>query len=216
MTPAQSVSIIDVANRNFVGEISTPGCALILPVANNDFMTICGDGTLMLLDIDSSGNESNRIRSAKFFDVQEDAVYDHPVPTANGWLLVSHGGKAYDVSVSGSNMNIEDAEDGWWPGGRQLYTVHKELGLAYISMHQGEQYTHHEPGSEIWVVSLTAKRRIARIEFETPVVSVMVTQEAEPLLMVSDSEDKTHVYDALTFTYERTIEGPAIELFEDL
>lgn len=225
MTPAQSVSIVDVVNRNFVGEISTPGCALILPVANNDFMTICGDGTLMLIDVDESGNESNRTRSAKFFDVQDDAVYDHPVRTADGWLLVSHGGKAYEVSVSGADMNIgnpwdivtaEDAEEGWWPGGRQLYSVHKDLGLAYISMHQGEKYTHHEPGSEIWVVSLEAQRRIARIEFETPVVSVMVTQEAEPLLMVFDSEGGTHVYDALTFTHERSIPGPDVELFEDL
>lgn len=225
MTPAQSVSIIDVANRNFVGEISTPGCSLILPVTNNDFMTLCGDGTLMLIEVDGSGNEANRTRSAKFFDVLDDAVYDHPVQTTDGWLLVSHGGKAYNVSASGSTMNIgdaweivteEDAEEDWWPGGRQLYTVHKDLGLAYISMHQGEEYSHHEPGSEVWVVSLAGQRRIARIEFETPVVSVMVTQEAEPLLMVSDSEGETHVYDALTFTYERSIAGPGVDLFEDL
>jgi len=224
MTPAQSVSIIDVANRNFVGEISTPGCALILPVSNNDFMTICGDGTLMLVEVDGSGNESNRTRSAKFFDVQDDAVYDHPVQTADGWLLVSHGGKAYEVSVTGANMNIgdawemvteDDAEEGWWPGGRQLYSVHKGLGLVYISMHQGEQYSHHEPGTEVWVFSLATKRRIATIEFEEPVTSVMVTQEAEPLLMV-DIDGETKVYDALTFVYERTIAGPGAEMFEDL
>jgi len=94
--------------------------------------------------------------------------------------------------------------------------VHKELGLAYISMHQGEAYSHHEPGTEIWVVSLDAQRRISRIEFETPVVSVMVTQEAEPLLMVFDTEGQTHVYDALTFTHQRSIPGPDVELFEDL
>jgi methylamine dehydrogenase heavy chain len=225
MTPAQSISIVDVANRNFVGEISTPGCALILPVANNDFMTICGDGTLMLVEVDGSGNESNRTRSAKFFDVQDDAVYDRPVQTADGWLLVSHAGKAYDVSATGSTMNIgdaweivteDDAEEGWWPGGGQLYTVHKDLGLVYIAMHKGEEYSHHEPGTEVWVFSTAAQRRIARIEFETSVDGVMVTQEAEPLLMISDSEGETHVYDALTFVYERTIEGPGAQLFEDL
>jgi len=225
MTPAQSVSIVDVANRNFVGEISTPGCALILPVSNNDFLTICGDGTLMLIDVDGDGNESNRTRSAKFFDVLDDAVYDHPVQTADGWLLVSHAGKAYDISVSGSDMSIgdawdivteEEAEEGWWPGGGQLYSVHKNLGLVYISMHKGEQYSHHEPGTEVWVFSLAAKRRIATIEFENPVVNVMVTQEAEPLLMIADKDGATKVYDALTFVYERTIEGPGAELFEDL
>ena len=225
MTPAQSVTIVDVENRNFVGEISTPGCALILPVGNNDFMTMCGDGTLMLLEVDGNGNESNRTRSGKFFDVQDDPIYDRPVETAGGWLLISNAGKAFDVSTSGSQMNIsdaweivtaEDAEDGWWPGGNQVYSVHKDLGLLYIAMHQGEQYTHYEPGTEVWVFSLAARRRIATIEFETPVRGVMVTQEAEPLLIVADKEGETHVYDALTFTYERTIEGPGAELFEDL
>ena len=83
-------------------------------------------------------------------------------------------------------------------------------------MHKGEQYTHHEPGTEVWVFSLASKLRIATIEFEKPVVSVMVTQEAEPLLMISDEDGATKVYDALTFVYQRTIEGPGAELFEDL
>lgn len=224
MTPAQSVSIIDVENRNFVGEVSTPGCALIMPVENDGFLNICGDGTLQLIQLDASGNESNRVRSSKFFDVQDDPVYDRPVGTAGGWLLFSHAGKAFDVTTSGSRIGIgdkwdivteEDAEEDWWPGGNQLATVHKDLGLLYIVMHQGERYTHHEPGTEIWVFDVESKRRIARIEFETPVKAVMVTQEDEPLLIVGDEESGTHIYDALEFTHERSIEGPPGALFED-
>lgn len=224
LTPAQSVSIVDVENRSFVGEISTPGCALVMPVDNNDFMSICADGTLMLIDLDDSGNESNRSRSSKFFELQDDPVYDRPVETANGWLVFSNAGKAFDVSTSGAQINIsdpwmivpaEDAEEGWWPGGGQLATVHKDLGLLYVIMHQGEQYSHHEAGTEIWVFSTNSKRRIARMEFEVPVGNIMVTQEAEPLLIVGDEEGGTHVYDALKFTHERTIKGPSGSLFED-
>lgn len=225
MTPAQSVSIVDVENRNFVGEISTPGCALILPVENNDFLTICGDGTLMLIDLDDNGEEANRVRGEKFFDIQDDPVYDRPVPSNDGWMLFSHAGKAFDVTTDGGQIQVsepwdlvteEDAEEGWWPGGRQLATLHKDLGLFYIAMHQGEEYSHHEAGSEIWVFSTASQRRIARIEFEVPVGTLMVTQEAEPLLIVGDDEGGTHVYDALKFTHERTIEGPMGGLFEDL
>jgi methylamine dehydrogenase heavy chain len=224
ITPAQSVSIVDVENRSLVDEISTPGCALILPVQNNDFMTICGDGTLMLVELDNNGRETNRVRSKKFFDVQKDAVYDRPVPSADGWLLFSHGGKAFNVTVSGSRINVdspwelvtkEDAEEGWWPGGKQLATLHKDLGLFYIIMHQGEEYSHHEPGTEIWVFSLNSKKRIARIDFETPIENVMVTQEAEPLLILTDEEGETQVYDALKFSHERSIEGPPAGLFVD-
>ena len=184
LSPAQSVSVVDVENRSFVGEISTPGCSLVLPVENNDFLTICGDGTLMLVGLDDNGNESNRVRGEKFFELTEDPVYDRATPTNDGWLLFSHGGKAFDGSADGDEVLIsspwelvteEDAEEGWWPGGRQLATLHKDLGLFYIAMHQGDRYTHHEPGTEVWVFSTTAQRRIARIEFEVPVANIMVT-----------------------------------------
>ena len=225
LTPAQSVSIVDVANRNFVGEISTPGCSLILPVQDNDFLTICGDGTLMLVDVDSSGREAGRTRSSQFFDLQEDPVYDWATQTNDGWLLFTHGGKAMEVTTRNGAIQIGDAwdllteeerEETWWPGGRQLATLHRGLGLFYIAMHQGERYTHHEPGTEVWVYSLSARRKIATIEFEVPVGTIMVTQEAEPLLVVGDEERGTHVYDALTFKLQHTLEGPPAELFEDL
>ena len=227
MTPAQSVSITDVANRSFIGEISTPGCSLILPVENNDFLTICGDGTLMLVDVDENGEEAGRVRSPQFFDLHEDAVYDRPVESSDGWFLFTHGGTAMNVTVSGNQINIgdswnlitdEEREQGWWPGGGQLATLHKDLGIFYIAVHQGERYEHHEPGTEIWVYSLATRRKAGSIKFEgdAKVENIMVTQEAEPKLIVGDTEGGTHVYDALTWRHERQIQGPPADLFEDL
>lgn len=223
MTPAQSVSIVDIEKRTFVGEISTPGCALILPVEDNGFMNMCGDGTLQLIRLDASGAESSRIRSRKFFDVQVDPVFDRPRPTANGWLLLSNAGKAFDVTTSGSEINIgdewsfmTDEDDGWLPGGIQHTTIHKAFGLMYITMHEGDKYTHYQSGSEIWVIDIKSHRRIARINLETPAHSIMVTQEAEPLLIVGDDDDMIQVYDAIKFTHERTIDAPKADLFEDL
>ena len=225
LTPAQSVSIVDIEERAFVGEVSTPGCSLILPVENNAFLTICGDGTLMLVDLDSNGREQNRVRSKQFFDVQDDPIFDRPVPAADGWLLFSHGGKAFNVTVEDDRINIslawnliteDEAQENWWPGGGQLATLHKNLGLFYIVMHQGEQYTHHEPGSEVWVFSTHSQRKIATIEFEKQVNHIMATQEAEPLLVIGEKDGGTKIYDGLTFRYERTIEGPSASLFEDM
>jgi methylamine dehydrogenase heavy chain len=225
MTPAQSVSIVDVENRSFVGEISTPGCALIMPVENDGFMSLCGDGTLQLVRLGADGTESNRVRSTKFFDMQEDPVYDRPRETATGWSLLSNAGLVFDVSTNGNSINIsdawsilseKDAEEGWLPGGSQLNSVHKDLSLLYIAMHQGEQYTHHEAGTEIWVFNTTTQRRLARIELEIPSATLMVTQEAEPLLIVGNDEGEVNVYDALTFVHQRSIEAPEIALFEDL
>ena len=225
MTPAQSVSIVNVEDRSFAGEISTPGCALVMPTGDNDFMSLCGDGTLQLIQLDNAGNEANRVRSAEFFDIQVDPVYDRPRRTADGWLLLSNAGKVFDVTTSGAQISVsdpwsiltdEEVEEGWWPGGNQFHSVHRELGLMYVAMHQGEQYSHHEPGTEIWVFSLSEQRRVAKIPLEIASGRLMVTQEDEPLLIVGNEEGETHVYDALTFVHQRQIEGPAAKLYEDL
>lgn len=226
MTPAASVTIVDVVDRELVGEISTPGCALIMAVADNDFLMICGDGTMQLVQLDDNGNESNRERSREFFSVDDDPVFDRPVPFAGGWALVSHRGLVYQVTVDGDDIDItrpwpmlsdEDVEEGWWPGGGQVYSVHEGTGLMYILMHQGELYSHHHAGSEVWIYDLGAQRRIGRLPLETEAGEVMVTQDAEPKLVVSDVEGGLHVYDALKLKLDMTIQdpGPSAELIQD-
>ena len=226
MTPAQSVSVIDVEDRTFVGEISTPGCAMIMPVAERDFLMICSDGELQLVRLDERGRETNRERSKRFFDVLQDPVFDRPVKTAGGWLLMSHAGQAFHVSVDGDDIEIgeawsllgdEEADQAWRPGGGEFGTVHKATGLLYLLMHEAEKdYTHHEPGTEIWVIDINQKRRLERIELETAAYALYVTQSDEPRLVVSDEEGGLHIYDAHKLTIERTIEdpGPGAAFFE--
>ena len=222
MNPGHSVSIVDVQDRVFIYEVSTPGCAVIMPVAESDFLQVCGDGTLQLIQLDLSGFEQNRVRSEVFFNVTDDAVYDRTTRSADGWFLVTHAGTIYEASTTGANINISDGwsllpadEEGWRPGGGEFISAHRQLGLLYVAMHEGEVDTHHEPGTEIWVFDVDARRRIHRIELETAVNSLMVTQEDEPKLIVADEDGGTHVYDALTFVHERTIETPGASMFED-
>jgi len=226
MTPAASVTIVDVVDRSFVGEISTPGCALIMAVGNNDFLMICGDGTLQLIQLDDDGNEANRARSGEFFSVEDDPVFDRPVPFNGGWLLVSHLGQVVHVAVDGDDIDIsdawsmlseEDTDEEWRPGGGQLKSVHEGTGLMYILMHQGGEYTHQDPGTEVWVYNLLTQKRIARMELEVETGNIMVTQESEPKLIISDEEGGLHIYDALKLSLDRTIEdpGPGTSLIQD-
>ena len=226
MTPAQSVSVVDVEERTFVGEISTPGCAMIMPVAERDFLMICSDGELQLVQLDEQGEETNRERSKRFFNVLEDPIFDRPLKTANGWLLMSHAGQAFDVTVDDDDIEVGDAwsllgddeeDQAWRPGGGEFGTIHQATGLLYLLMHKPEEdYTHHDPGTEIWVFDVDQKRRLERIELETPAYSLYVTQSDEPKLVVSDEEGGLHIYDALKLTVDRTIEdpGPGAAFFE--
>lgn len=222
MNPGHSVSIVDVEDRVFVYEASTPGCAVIMPIADSDFLQLCGDGTLQLIQLDISGFEQNRVRSDIFFNVQDDAIFDRTARSANGWYLITHAGTVYEVGTQGSQIIINDGwsitgedEESWRPGGDEFITAHRESALLYVAMHEGEVDTHHVPGEEIWVLDANSGRRLHRIELEVPATSIMVTQEIEPKLIVADEDGGTHVYDALTFAFERSIETPGAAMFED-
>ena len=247
MNPGYSVSIVDVADKLFIYEISTPGCAMLLPVAEDDFLMVCGDGSLQMIRLDVSGFEDDRVRSRRFFDVQEDPVFDRSTRTAAGWLLITHSGTVFEVGAEGGDILISDGWDivaeglgggmdrrrdggpgtgrdaerdgqarGWRPGGREFLSVHRNSGLLYVAMHEGPVDSHHEPGSEIWVLDLNTRRLVHRMEMtEGAVDSLLVTQEAEPILVVATEDGGTHIYDAFTFRHRYSLDAPAAQMFED-
>ena len=71
-TPAQSVSIVDAKNKKFLHEVETPGCAEVFAAGPRAFNMICGDGTMLTLQLDDAGTVTTA-RSKKFFDPQADA-----------------------------------------------------------------------------------------------------------------------------------------------
>lgn len=224
-SPAQSVSVIDVENRQFAGEISTPGCGMIMPVNNASFLMVCGDGSLQLIRLADDGTESTRVRSDSFFSVDKDAVFDRIARTNDGWLLVTHAGLAYDVSVDGSKISVSDPwpmvseaerEESWRPGGRGLITVHRDSNLVFILMHQGGIDTHHEPGSELWIFDTDKHKRVKRWVLDDPWASILVLQSEQPKLIAVGKAGKLLIYDALQQRFERAIDepGPGVRLLQ--
>ena len=87
MTPATSVSVVDVTERRFVGEIEIAGCNLIYPTGNRSFATLCGDGTLGLIELDEQGNVKSKTHSAKFFDPDKDPPEEKASRHGDTWLF---------------------------------------------------------------------------------------------------------------------------------
>lgn len=234
MTPAQSVSIVDVVERRFVGEIATPGCAIIMPSGPRGFLMICGDGTLQLIRLDEKGLEAARVRTRPFFVVEKDPVFDRVVQTTGGWLLVSHEGLVREVSVDGDRITVGDAwsmlsdedagdarqakdadkdadhEDQWRPGGAQPFTIHRGTSLLYSLMHKGKVDTQDENGTKIWVFDTERRRRVARLELPVEASNILSSQEPESRLYVYDKDNKLHIYDGHKLRLVRTIEKPGV------
>lgn len=216
LSPGMSVSIVDVHEATFVDEISTAGCALVLPSGVRSFIQICGDGRLQQIVLDDDGREIERTRSGRFFDVQKDPIADKPARTATGWLFVSFENQVHPVTVRSRDLRIDDsfslmdeadAEEGWRIGGHQSLAVHRDTGFAFTLMHQGGEGTHKDSGNEVWVVNIDTQRRLQRIELDSPAAGIQVTQDAAPLLFAAVPQNRAvDVYDVRSGKLLRTIE----------
>jgi len=222
MTPAQSVSVVDVVDQKFTSEISTPGCAIIMPAGPSGFLMLCGDGTLQLITLDKNGQEARRVRSDSFFVVEQDPVFDRVVHTGSGWLLITHDGLVREVGVDGdrirvgeawSMLNAEDKEDGskkeqWRPGGEQPFTMHRNTTLLYSLMHKGKADTQDANGTELWVFDTNRRKRVARLVLPVEASHILSSQEQSPRLYVYDKDKKLHIYDGHQLKLLRTIDKP--------
>jgi methylamine dehydrogenase heavy chain len=224
MTPAQSVSIVDVVERKFVGEISTAGCAIVMPVELRSFLMLCGDGTLQLIELSADGSEIGRRRSKVFFDVNKDPVFSEVIYTGSGWLLTTHNGSVREVRITDgridigeawSMLNDEDRQDGnakeqWRPGGMQPFALHRSSALFYALMHKGKVDTHGQDGKEIWVFDTNRRRRVARFALPFEGRSLLVSQEAVPHIYLCDKDHKLHIYDGYKLKLQRSIDDSGL------
>ena len=219
MTPAQSVSVVDVADRRFVGEISTPGCALTLPAGERGFLMICGDGTLQWIGLDEDGAEAARVRSEPFFSVEEDPLFDQPARTPAGWQFLSFEGLTMEASVDDGQIVVGESwsilgedDEGWRPGGDQPLAFHAGHDLLVVLMHQGKkgEDTQDQDGEEAWVFNRAAERRIGRIKFEDDAkASALLVVEDEKPLLLAGMGGTVQVFELATGKRERIVQTGA-------
>lgn len=220
ITPAMSVTVVDVIEGKVTQEISTPGCAAVYPI-DQGFLMPCGDGSLQYIALSDTGMESGRIRSTSFFDIDEDPVFDYAVPTAEGWMFMSLEGLVYEATLNNGVISIaepwsilteEDRAAEWRIGGRQTFAYNPKTGLLVTLMHQGGgQETFEDDGTEIWGFNTRSKLRGYRLELDAEAgevaSSVQLTSDAEPLLLVAPGEGRTFwIHDGMTGRRLREVE----------
>ncbi len=182
MTPATSLSIVDLKERRLAAEITTPGCALVYAAGDRRFFSLCGDGSWLEVTIDERGAERGKRRGRVFFDPERDPVTEKAVRWGDTWLFVSFNGVAYPLEVSGEEIEpgepwslLTEAErqDSWRIGGMQHLAVHQRTGRLYSLMHQGGPDTHKESGSELWIYDLESRKRLERMKLGHPGLSFL-------------------------------------------
>jgi len=215
-TPAQSVSIADLAARTFVGEIETPGCAFVYPSGARQFQMICADGSLLTVKLDDAGKAVAKDRSKQLFEPEYDLLNEDAVRAGDRWYFVSYKGMVFSFDGTTappafdepwSLVSEQEYQEGWRPGGYQLFAIHEGTGRLYVSMHVGGPGSHKNPGTEIWVFDFNTKKRLQRITAKHPLTSIQVTRDDKPLMFTVVLEHPgMEIYDALTGQHLRTVE----------
>jgi methylamine dehydrogenase heavy chain len=212
VTPATSVSVVDLEAGEFLGEIAIAGCALIYPAPEGrQFSTLCNDGSMLTVGFDANGQETYRNRIDLFDPEQEH--YFEPVTLGDTTYFVSHQGTVLPVDMSGrqpqpqdpwSLLTAQQRARNWKPGGWQLQAVHRASGRMYVIMHQGGDHTHKDPGAEVWVYDLSERTRVDRIALQTPALSIKASSDDAPLLFAINASFGLDVYDAMDGAHQTT------------
>ncbi|HLI79243.1 MAG TPA: amine dehydrogenase large subunit [Candidatus Binataceae bacterium] len=191
MTPATSVSIVDLKGRKFLGEIETPGCAQVAATGNRQFFSMCADGSMLTVQFDDSGKQIAKSQSKPLFDPNTDPMFDQPAVVGNKAYFVSYHGKVLPVDFSGpeaaaqpswSLVDDKDVAQKWRPGGWQTVTYQAKSGILYALMHQGGEWTHKQFGTEVWAFNAQTHARVQRIKLKTPGYSIRVSNADKPIL----------------------------------
>ena len=218
-TPAQSVTVVDTRTRRFVGEINTPGCALVYPTGKRSFFSICADGALLQARLDEAGHAASLARTRPLFDPQKDPLAEEGVREGHTWWFTSFHGWVYPLEHSAQGMRVghrwslftaAERAQHWRTGGLQYLALYRRTGRLYAIVHRGNLASHKDPGKEIWVYDLATRRRVQRIRLRHKAGSILVTQDGKPLLFTCFmGSGALQVYDARTGRYLRTVSSIA-------
>jgi len=187
------------------GEIDIAGCALVYPTGPRSFFSLCGDGTALTVRLDDAGKAAGKARTAKLFDAVKDPVTEKGVRRGDTWYFVSFTGDVVPLQTTGgttkagarwSLLDAADRKASWRPGGMQHLSLHAASGRLYSLMHKGGEYSHKDPGTEVWVYDLSNRKRQSRFALEAPATSINITQDANPVLFaIFIGAGKVDVYD---------------------
>ena len=104
--PGTSVAVIDLDSRLIVDEVATPGCALIYPTEKSSFFMLCGDGTLLTIQLDRNGKATSRNSSKPFIDIDNDPLSEKSTKAGSVWQFVSFLGEVQPIDVRSAQPEL--------------------------------------------------------------------------------------------------------------
>ncbi len=172
-SPATSIGVVDRKLEKMVTEIQTPGCFGLYPASSSlRLSTLCGDGTMLTISLNTEGMPTDKQKTQEFFDPTNDALFVAPAQDGDTYYFPSFKGDIVTVDVGGdvakptdrwSMPSAAEKRQGWRPSGFQPIALHVDSGTLYAGVHsKGYEGSHKDPIQEIWVFDTKTKKRLSR------------------------------------------------------
>ena len=209
-TPAASISVSDMNTKTFLTEVPIPGCTLAYPMGAKGFASMCGDGAMIGVSLDSVGNVVKETRSERFNNIDDNALFLKHARFGDILYFPTFKGSIQPVDLSTdtpkplqkwSLVSAAEREANWRPGGWQLIAGDNKNSLFILMHPDGAEGTHKNGGSELWVFDVNTKTRTRKIELKTWGVSVAVAGER---LIVTNAEMQLDIYDLANGAFSHT------------
>lgn len=214
-TPAQSVTVVDLAARKVLNEIDLPGCAQIYPTGTSGFTSLCADGSLFSVTLDANGAAASSKSVPKVQDIDNQPLFSTPAMVGTTAWFVSFHGMIQGFDLSGTvakplpgSFSVGTAEGGapeWRPGGWQVINADASGKLYVLMSPYGKEGTHKDGGTEVWVVDPVKKARTLRIPLKGQTLAIAVTKESTPHLVAAQASGAIDIYDAATGAFVRSL-----------
>lgn len=216
LNPATSVTVIDIINRKILNEVSTPGCSLVYPTGKRGFSSICSNGAILTTQLNKAGKVLTQKRADPFFSVTDAPIFERPAIIEGIAYFPDFLGEIHPVDLNGEIANPgkpwfltteDERKEGWRPSGIGIIDTDTAGNFYIIMQAHGHEGSQGEGGREIWVVNPKTKKRQRRIKLQTQGLSLCVTKDRNPLLVVTNTDMNLDVYRAKNGSYIRTISG---------
>lgn len=216
ISPASSVTVVDLQARKLASEVETGGCAYVLPTGKRTFATVCGDGSFVNIKLDDQGHEISREKTSGVFDPKADQLnVAAGFHGKNAYYMLTHRGMLHVLRYDSGKLEVaskwsvaeKEGDKDWVPAHiLQQVAVHEATGRLYVLMQltklepKGGGYDfHRNSGTEAWVFDLKSHRRLQRIVFDEPVAEIAVSQDDKPVFYAASVYvQRLWAYDGLT------------------
>ncbi len=213
-SPAQSVTIVDIASQSVLSTLDTPGCTSIYPMTGARFATLCSDGTVSTFSLDSAAQVLSVKTSEVVNTIDNDPMFMMPAMVGDKAWFLTFLGNLKAVDLSGEMADVVETHSlvgggnevaGYRPTGWQTIASDKS-GKLYVLMNpDGKEGSHKNPASEVWIFDTVSGEKVGEFDLAAPSISVATTGQSTPQLVVARADGQIDVYDPQTGALKKTL-----------